>query len=100
MRLEQLAEQTVTANERIRQSEETRRDCEQKVSSLRSQSRELSARKETHAREAAVWTNGSRQRAASGIRWSSSCGRAMSSPPPWQCSRCPHPRTRRRPSAV
>ena len=53
MRLEQLAEQTVTANERIRQSEETRRDCEQKVSSLRSQSRELSARKETHAREAA-----------------------------------------------
>lgn len=47
MRLEQLAEQTVTANERIRQSEETRRDCEQKVSSLRSQSRELSARKET-----------------------------------------------------
>ena len=53
MRLEQLAEQTVTANERIRQSEETRRDCEQKVSGLRSQSRELSARKETHAREAA-----------------------------------------------
>lgn len=53
MRLEQLSEQTVTANERIRQSEETRRDCEQKVSSLRSQSRELSARKETHAREAA-----------------------------------------------
>lgn len=53
MRLEQLAEQTVTANERIRQCEETRRDCEQKVSGLRSQSRELSARKETHAREAA-----------------------------------------------
>lgn len=90
---QQLAEQTVTANERIRQSEETRRDCEQKVSSLRSQSRELSARKETHAGKPPVWTNGSRQRAASGIRWSPSCGRAMSSPQPWQCSRCPRPRT-------
>ena len=53
MRLEQLAEQTITANERIRQSEETRRDCEQKVSSLRSQSREIASRKEIHAREAA-----------------------------------------------
>ena len=53
MRLEQLAEQTITAQERIRQNEETRRDCEQKVSSLRTQSRELSARREIHAREAA-----------------------------------------------
>ena len=53
MRLEQIAEESAAAEERIRTGEAARRDCEGQITALRSQTRELTARRENHAREAA-----------------------------------------------